>query len=353
MTWPRLVINRNHLIQNAEETCRRCAAVGVSVSGVTKGMSALPDMAQVMVEGGCATLADSRLQNLAKLKQKGFTVPLHLMRLPMPSEVADVVQWADVSFVSSCEILELLNTAAADAKKRHGVLVMFELGDLREGILPQELEQITDTLARCHWLDAAGVGTNFGCFGSTIPTVEKLTQLAELGEEMERRLGVTLPFYSGGATSTLPLLNELPRRINNLRIGEALLLGTDTNHDETIQWLHQDVVTLEAEVIEVRRKPSVPSGPLACSAFGEKPVFEDRGERLRAIVAVGRQDLRSPHVMPLDDGVLPLGASSDHLLLDVENMTPGPKIGQILRFRMGYGDMLALFTSPYVAKVVV
>ena len=110
---------------------------------------------------------------------------------------------------------------------------------------------------------------------------------------------------------------------------------------------------LETPVVEVKLKPSRPYGCAAQSAWGDEPVFEDRGERRRAICALGRQDCRAEGLTPLDDGVEVLGASSDHLMLDVHDMARAPRPGQALRFRPDYATTVQLATSPYVDKVMV
>jgi Predicted amino acid racemase len=101
----------------------------------------------------------------------------------------------------------------------------------------------------------------------------------------------------------------------------------------------------------LRNKPSKPIGTIGADAFGKVPVFEDRGRRLRAIAAVGKQDAKIDGLAPLDPGVTVLGASSDHLTLDVEDCPTRPVLGGVMRFTLDYGAMLALTTSPYVEKV--
>ena len=52
---------------------------------------------------------------------------------------------------------------------------------------------------------------------------------------------------------------------------------------------------------------------------------------------------------PLTEGMEIIGASSDHLLLDI---TDSPvHMGDIVRFKANYSAALRAFTSPYVAKV--
>lgn len=235
------------------------------------------------------------------------------------------------------------------------MIVMADLGDLREGVWMGRMEKIASVLKSSPRVHCVGVGVNFGCFGGVLPVPEKLEQLLSIGREFERDLGYPLPIRSGGSTSSLLLLERcaIPNGINNLRVGEGILIGTDVTGSRDIPWLHRRTMCLEAEIVEVYRKPSVPVGPLGLDAFGGKPVFEDRGERLRVIVAVGRQDVRIEGLTPEMPGAVILGGSSDQMIVDVEDVRHEPSLGEKMRFFPDYGAMLALSTSPYVAFDVV
>ena len=353
--WPRLVVNAKAIEENARRVVQKCSAAGISVSGVTKGMCAHPDTVRAMVAGGCSELADSRVGNLAALKAMNTGLPLLLLRIPMLSELPLVVSLADCSLVSTAETVDGLEKTCAASGLVHEVIIMVDLGDLREGVWMDDTGRIAEALTRSRRVRCRGVGVNFGCYGGTLPTREKLLQLTDIGKELERELGCHLSVFSGGSTSSLLLLErgEIPPGINNLRIGEGILLGEDVTSMRSIPWLIRRTMWLEAELVEVRKKPSVPVGPVGADAFGGRPVFEDRGPRTRAIAAVGRQDVRVEGLVPELEGVSILGASSDHLILDVEDSASSLAQGDKLKFFPDYGAMLALATSPYVPFEVV
>jgi len=353
--WPRLVVNAKAIEENARRVVQKCSAAGISVSGVTKGMCAHPDTVRAMVAGGCSELADSRVGNLAALKAMNTGLPLLLLRIPMLSELPLVVSRADCSLVSTAETVDGLEKTCAASGLVHEVIIMVDLGDLREGVWMDDTGRIAEALTRSRRVRCRGVGVNFGCYGGTLPTREKLLQLTDIGKELERELGCHLSVFSGGSTSSLLLLErgEIPPGINNLRIGEGILLGEDVTSMRSIPWLIRRTMWLEAELVEVRKKPSVPVGPVGADAFGGRPVFEDRGPRTRAIAAVGRQDVRVEGLVPELEGVSILGASSDHLILDVEDSASSLAQGDKLKFFPDYGAMLALATSPYVPFEVV
>jgi arginase family enzyme len=146
----------------------------------------------------------------------------------------------------------------------------------------------------------------------------------------------------------------MPAGINNLRIGEAILQGgRDTFLDHPWTELQGDVFTLSGELLEVKVKPSMPIGKTNVDAFGQKPQFVDEGDRLRGIANIGREDVIAEGLTPLGPGIRILGASSDHLVLDLTEASPTPRVGDRLVFRMNYGAMLAVMTSEYVEKVPV
>ena len=74
---------------------------------------------------------------------------------------------------------------------------------------------------------------------------------------------------------------------------------------------------LEAQIIELKSKRSLPIGEIGVDAFGQRPYYEDRGIIRRAILAIGKQDTDPDSMISLDEKIDILGASSDHLILDV------------------------------------
>lgn len=352
MRGPALTINTEMIRANTRSVCGRLP--GIDVVGVTKVACAHPAVARALVEGGAKALGDSRLLNLRNLRRQGWGVPLWLLRSPDPAWAAEVVETADVSLTAELETARALDAAAAAAGRRHQVVLMIDLGDLREGIMPEELDPFLHGLRALRHVDLAGLGTNLTCFGGVVPTPENLGELTAMARRAEEVVGHPL-LVSGGNSSSLDLAfsDGLPSGVNGLRIGESILLGVSTITRQPHPGLHTAAFVLEAPVIECRVKPTYPRGRIAQDAFGHVPVFTDSGPRLRAICALGRQDCVPEGLSPLDPGARVLGASSDHLLVDVQDMEPPPPVGGALRFLPGYGALLAACTSPFVEKVVV
>ena len=160
---------------------------------------------------------------------------------------------------------------------------------------------------------------------------------------------------SGGNSSSIYLIGkgELPEGINNLRLGESFLLGNDTAYGEKLPGTVSDTLILEAQIVELKEKPSLPIGEVGVDAFGQKPYYEDRGVIKRAIIAIGKQDTDIDSMEPLDEKIDILGGSSDHIILDVTKSDTEYKVGDVVRFVLGYGGMLKTATSPYVEKAYI
>jgi len=346
-----LTIDLGKIEENARRICK--ALPGVAIVGVSKVTCGTPEVARAMLAGGVTALGESRLENAARLRGAGIDAPIWLLRAPTPALADDTVRLVDVSAISEVAIAGALSDAAMRAGKRHGVLAMVDIGDRREGMMPDQLPAFLSAVEMMDGIELIGVGASLTCYGAIVPDAANLGLLGELAAAAEEQLGRKLIISGGSSTSLDPVVHGFgPEALDNLRIGEAIVLGVDPATRLSIPGLdlHADALTLRVPVIECVRKPSLPEGTCAMDAFGTIPSFTDRGERLRAICAIGRQDARVEDLTPLDDRVEVLGASSDHLVLDVDALPQAPAIGDAIEFRPGYSATLGLCTSPYVDK---
>lgn len=354
--YPQLVIDLRKLNDNLNALAGLAGQADCSLMIVTKSFCADKRIAaEILKHDAVQYLADSRIQNIASYADMahGAGKETVLLRLPMQSEAEEVVRHADVSLNSEIETIRLLDREAGRQGKTHKVLLMIDLGDLREGLFYQNEEEIfsvCEEILRMRHIELFGIGTNLTCYGAIIPKPDNLGWLIELAEKIENRFHTTLSMVSGGNSSSVYLVQkgELPEGINNLRLGEAFILGNETAYTNRIPGTHNDCVRLRAEIIECKEKPSLPIGEVGVDAFGLVPEYEDRGIITRAILAVGKQDTDPDGLTPLDSGVDILGGSSDHLIADVSGT--GHALGGTLDFRLDYGAFLKLFTSPYVTR---
>lgn len=358
--YPMLEFNLKKLYNNTKIVTKLCEDNGIKVAGIIKGFGGIAEGAEEMVKGGCYQIGSSRIEQLKALKDRGFDMPLLLVRIPMMCEIEDVVKYSDISLVSEKETLNLLNKEAKAQNKIYGVVLMYDLGDLREGVFyKEELIRLAEYVEyESDNLYLEGIGSNLSCYGSVAPTTENLSQLAEAATEIEEKLNRKLNIISGGGTTTLPLLvrGGVPKKINHLRIGEGINNTQDLPlyWDTNIEGLDPDVFVLKAQIVEINEKPTHPIGQLMVNAFGDLPHYEDRGIRKRAIIALGNQDLGdSSRLVPKDKNMIVLGASSDHTILDIHDCDTEYKLGDIVEFNILYQAMLMTTLSDYVHKKII
>ena len=236
--YPQILIDKGKIKQNLEAILNITKNKGglTSLAIVTKGVCADPEIVKIICENpGVDYLADSRIKNIATYYEQAHKAgkKTMLLRIPMLSEIAEVISFVDLCQISEIETIHRLNQEAGSAAKVQDILLMIDMGDLREGIFFQDREKIhaaVEEILTMENINLKGIGVNLTCYGAIIPTADNLGAFVELGREIEERHNIKLDIISGGNSSSIHLIerNELPEGINNLRLGEAFLLGNDT-----------------------------------------------------------------------------------------------------------------------------
>lgn len=362
-----LVINLNQITENTQ--ILQALMPSIQIVGVTKATCGSPEVAAAMLKGGATAIGDSRLENIERMREAGIEAPMWLLRASTHGLADETVRLADISLASEYDLVKSLERACKRQDKRHRIIPMVDLGDRREGMMPSELSNFLDLISKFEHIDVAGIGVSLTCFAGVVPDATNLGELVELAAAAKERLtrepeekeeGAEVPerheepewFVSGGNSSSIhaAITGTMPEGINSLRIGESILLGVDTLTRQAYTGLYTEAITLQAPMIEVKQKPSAPKGEIAQDAFGGRPEFEDRGDRWRAILAIGRQDVDPDGITALDQRIKVLGASSDQTIVDVDILPRTPVVGEWVPFVPDYSAMLRLFTSPYVKK---
>lgn len=351
--YPALIVSLSALKANVRAVAALCAARGIALMGVVKGMGARPEAARAMLDGGCSSLGSSRVMQLKALRQAGFACPLALLRIPGPSELPLALRWADRSLFSELETLRRAAELAERAGRRHGAVLMRDLGDLREGWMDEgELVAAAVELERSMpSLELLGVGTNLGCYGAVRPSPDNLGALVASARAIEDAIGRPLAIVSGGATSSIPLLLDgaMPEGVTELRVGEGILTARDLPTYFGCEPAGMDplALRLRLEVLEVRVKPSHPIGEILVDAYGETPDYVDRGLRLRALLGAGKRDFgKHEALIPLEPGMELVGSSSDHLIVDASDCGRRLKPGDLVDFGLFYVGMLYASDCP-------
>lgn len=360
MKYPLLEIKQQALENNVCEVVKRCKELGIHLAGVIKGANGLDVVSEAYIHGGAKWIASSRIEQLIHVKEK-YHFPTMMIRIPMLSEVKNIITYCDYSLNSEIVTLAALNEEAFKQDKIHKVVIMADLGDLREGYI--DLDELIDVALKVEYdfqnLYLAGIGVNLGCYGSIKPTVDNLGRLCEIATLIEDKIGRSLEIVSGGGTTTLPLVfnKTIPNKINHLRVGEGILLNADLPFYwkcDTKKFLVDDAFILKAEIIEIKEKPSYPIGEIFIDAFGNVPEYQDIGIRTKALLAVGKQDIGNfDKLIPMDQALTLIGASSDHLIADITDCDKKYKVGDIVEFKLFYQAMLFATESFNVKKEVI
>ena len=348
LLMPRIEISLFQIRENARMLSKLYAQKGISLMGVSKAVLGEPSIVEAMIQGDVRFIADSRIENIQKMKNAGISTQFVLLRTPL-SQAEAVVNSVDISLNTEFETLKKLSYYAKALNKSHKIIVMVELGDLREGILPCDLSQFIKKTLSLPNIKVVGIGCNLACYGGVEPDDKNMHELSVLADIIEKEFKISLEIISGGNSANYEWYKSAQHvgKINNLRLGESILLGCETLKRKAIPGLHTQAFQLIAEVIESKKKPSLPFGKICQDAFGNIHRFQDRGIRQRVIIALGRQDilvsgLKSNNKLEI------LGSSSDHIILDSENHNF--QVGDEVTFNLNYGGLLAAMTSPFIKK---
>jgi predicted amino acid racemase len=345
---PRIEITLSQIQHNARILCEIYGEKGISLMGVSKAVLGEPLIAEAMIRGGVKFIADSRLENIQRMKIARISATFVLLRTAL-SQAESVVEDVDISLNTEIETIKELDYYAKMHNKIHQIILMVEMGDLREGILPGDVFLFIKKVLSLPHIKIIGLGCNLACYGGIKPDNQKMQQLSDLTDAIEKEFQINLSITSGGNSANYEWYKSVRKvgRINNLRLGESILLGRETVDSKAIPALHTNAFKLIAEVIESKSKPSIPYGEIGRDAFGNIPVFRDRGIQNRAIIALGKQDtLISGLTCERDLQIL--GSSSDHIVLDTPNFCLKTGVG--VNFTLDYGSLLAAMTSPFVKK---
>ncbi len=358
--YPILEVHMDKLTDNVKNVYTLCNNSGVQLTGIIKGCNAMHEVSTLFEDHSYHSLGSSRMSQLKTIKESGLQSMTMLVRIPMLSEIDCVVQYADISLNSDKQTLMALNDACIKHNRMHNVVLMADLGDLREGIWVEEdfIELALFVEQELSHIKLYGIGTNLGCYGAIKPTVEKMTSLASLAYAIEAKIGRELDIVSGGATSSVPLVvnDVMPSKVNHLRVGEGILLARDLTAPSFcyLDYMHVDTFVLKAQIIEIQEKPSHPVGEFYVDAFGGKPTFVDKGMRKRALLGIGRQDFgHHESLRTVHPGMDIVGSSSDHLIVDITDAGKEYEIGEIVPFTLFYQAMLFLTRSEDVHKIII
>lgn len=355
---PKLTINLTKLGFNARSIVKLLEKRNISLMAVTKVVLGNVEIARALIDAGIKYIGDSRINNIKNMKTNGINAKFTLIRVPSLREIPDIIKYADYSVNSELETIKILSFEAQKQKKIHSIILMIDMGDLREGIDPSSVDLFVSEILKMENIRLAGIGTNLKCFGGVIPTKQNMEEFSQIAISIQKKFGINLELVTGGNSANFNWLmsNENYGAINNLRIGETLFFGKETINFEQISNLYTDVVKLSAEIIEIKQRNTKPRGIIVSNAFGEiidSSQNLDKNQdiissiRRQALLDIGRQDIVPERLKPTMKIEI-LGASSDYLIVDL--LDTNLKIGQNIYFDLNYEVLLRAMTSPYIDK---
>lgn len=313
---------------------------------------------QEVINLGTKEICDSRISNLETIKKLNTDVQTVYIKPPAKRSIERLVKFADASFNTEYETIKWISDEAVKQHKTHKVIIMIELGDLREGVMGDQLMEFYESVFNLPNITVTGIGANLNCLYGVMPSEDKLIQLSLYEQLIEAKFNRKIPWVTGGTSVVVPLIfrKQIPEGINHFRIGEMLFFGLDLFTQETVPGMEADVFKLFAEIIEITEKPKVPSGYLDTNPSGETFEIneEDYGKTsYRAILDVGLLEVSEDFLIPEDDSIQITGASSDMLIVDLGDASDNYKVGDLVSFRLKYMGALGLFNSNYIEKRVV
>jgi predicted amino acid racemase len=196
-----------------------------------------------------------------------------------------------------------------------------------------------------------GIAANFACMENVAPTAGDMALLSRVADNVEGACGPFVELVSGGGSANLPwaLGEGSTGRVNNLRLGEAILLGTDPVTGHPISGLHTDAFALYAEVIETRNKPSAIPPASTAPELGILRLVRNNDRQARTILAVGQQDTETSG-LTFPSGIMFIGATSDHTV--VGTTKSAVSVGSEMKMGMNYSALMRAMSSPDFVKIV-
>lgn len=353
-----ITLNRTKLRENYDYLNDLFKKNDIQWAVVTKLLCGNETFLQEVLDLGVQQVCDSRVTNLRTIKQMAPDMMTIYIKPPAKRAVKGIVKYADISFNTELSTIRLLSEEAGRQNKIHKVIIMIELGELREGVMRDDLMDFYSQVFELPHIEVVGLGANLSCLYGVLPNDDKLIQLSLYKQLIEARFNRKIPLVSGGSSVTISLLlhSQLPKGINHFRVGDTLFLASDVYNNSTFDFMNSDVIRLYAEIIELYEKPKVPSGELGHNVEGHTFDFSDvdpEATSCRGIIDIGILDVEVEHLRPIDPKMKIVGASSDMVVIDVEENPKNYKVGQLVEFELDYMSALRLLNSRYIDKKVI
>ncbi len=352
-----IILDRKKLKSNFNFLNKIFKKHSIEWSIVTKLLCGYKEYLSEVLSLGIKQVCDSRISNLRIIKAINPNLETVYIKPPAKRSVANVVKYADISMNTEIDTIKMISSEAVKQKKFHKIIIMIELGELREGVMRDNLVRFYEQVFSLPNIEIIGIGANLSCLYGVLPNQDKLIQLSLYKQLIEVKFDKKITYVSGGSSVTIPLVLKkvIPKGINHFRVGETLFLGTDVYNNTVLKGMNYDVFTFFTEIIELIEKPVVPNGEFGTNVEGHSFDFDEGmiGKKsYRAIIDVGLLDVDVSHLTPVDSNIKFAGASSDMIVVDIGENEKSYKVGDLLEFKMDYMGILRILNSKYVEKKI-
>ena len=352
-----IVLNREKLAHNFTFLNKMFKKQNIEWAVVSKILCGNKSYIQEVINLGIKQICDSRVTNLKVIKSINPNIETVYIKPPAKRSLKSIIKYADISINTEFETIKLLNEEAKKMKKVHKIIIMIEMGELREGVMGDDFIDFYESVFNLSNIEVVGIGTNLTCLYGVLPNQDKLIQLSLYEQLIEAKFNKNITYVSGGSSVTIPLIFKglLPKSINHFRVGETLFLGTDVYNDSTIRNMEHNVFQFFAEIIELSEKPMIPSGEMGTNVEGVEYEFNDNDlgkNSYRAILDIGLLDVEDKHIQPRDNDIEIAGSSSDMIVLDLGKNPKNYKVGDLVEFTLNYMGTLSVLNSQYIDKRV-
>ncbi|MCF7859270.1 MAG: alanine racemase [Candidatus Cloacimonetes bacterium] len=307
------------------------------------------------------SIGDSRLSSLKTIKRIDPDIVTMYIKPPAIQHVKTVVKYANISLNTSIETIKALNHEAKQLGKKHRIIIMLEMGELREGVLRDDFMAFYEEVFGLSNILIEGIGTNLGCMYGIEPTYDKLAQLCLYKQLLEVKFKRDLKLISGGSSITLPLIgkHKIPKTVNHFRVGEAAFLGRSPFNNKKFRNLSTSAFEFDANIIEMSEKDALPDGIISEASIGHIAEQNDVEERTqyRAILDFGILDVDVKEIFPKNSNVKFVGTTSDMTVYEIgskisDSRKKRYKVGNKVRFDPSYMAVARLMNSRFLTKVV-
>lgn len=352
-----VVLNKEKLSHNFAYLNKMFTKHNIEWAVVSKILCGNKEYIREVINLGIKQICDSRVSNLKVIKDIDPKIETIYIKPPAKRSLKSIIKYADISINTEFTTIKLLNEEAKKLNKIHKIIIMIEMGELREGVMGDDFIDFYESVFNLSNIEVVGIGTNLNCLYGVLPNQDKLIQLSLYEQLIEAKFNKNIIYVSGGSSVTIPLIFKglLPKSINHFRVGETLFLGTDVYNDSTIRNMEHNVFQLFAEIIELSEKPIVPSGEMGTNVEGAEYEFNDSDigkNSFRAILDIGLLDVEDKHIQPKDNSIEIAGSSSDMIVLDIGKNSKNYKVGDLIEFQLDYMGTLSVLNSKYIEKKI-